>query len=262
MRPIQSGKRLLHGSTAGQHVRDPRRNPQIVLQYREAVVGPHDIRAADGDVYVVGHLQPLHLDPVLRTSQDQVVGHDSVAQRPAFVVDVPEEEVERGQALLETPVDVIPLGRREQPRDAVDGDDLFGCLARADHGEGDPFVDEAACYALLKLRQLLRRCRRERRAQPPRCPAEASVRAEHLVVEGRVQLVARECPGPGRTGPGHVGETAVDGQGGGRQGLGTRPRDRGSRCPRPDRPSARTRGRLPGRVPPHPGRSPRRCERL
>ena len=186
------GTRRLSSSTA---------KPSCV---RTTSVPPH------GNVGVVGNREAPHLDPVLGAAQHQVGGHDSVAQRPSFVVDVLQKEVERGQALPEAAVDVVPFLRREQAGNAVDGDDLLGRPVRADDRERDPLVDEPARDAFLQLPQFLRRGARQRRAQPPRDAAEASVSAEHLVVEAGVQLVARERPRSGLAGPRDVGVAAVE----------------------------------------------------
>ena len=187
---VQLGKRTLHRVPATQHVGHPRWHAKVVLEHGEAVVGTHEVGAAHGDVDVVGHVDPPHLDPVLRAAEHQVQGDDSFAQRPPFVVDVLEEEVDGGEALLESPLDVLPLPGGQQARHEVERDDPLRHLVPAVHGEGDAFVQEPAVDALLELRHLLGDQPAERLHHLPAGGARSAVALEHLVVEPRLHLVA------------------------------------------------------------------------
>ena len=65
-----------------------------------------------------------------------------VAQDALVVVDVVEEEVERGDALAQPALDVLPLGARDDARDQVEREDALEPLLLAVDGEGDALVEE------------------------------------------------------------------------------------------------------------------------
>ena len=191
---VEPGQHVLDGVSAGEHVGDARGDAQVVLQNGEPLVGADDVGPAHGDVDVVGDFQAAHLHAVLRTAQHEVDGHDPLAQAPALAVNVFQEQVERGEALLEAAFDVVPLRPRQQPGHAVDGDDPFGGFLRVEHREGDALVQKAAVDALLEFFQILGREFSERGFQPPARIVRSALRVEHLVIKTRIQIVSREWP--------------------------------------------------------------------
>ena len=112
--PVELGKRPLHRVAAAEHVGHPGRHAKVVLEHRKSVVGTHEIGTAHRDVDVVENLDSPHFVTVLRAAEHQLDGHDPVAERPALVVDVLEEEIDGGEALLEPSFDVLPLPGGQQ----------------------------------------------------------------------------------------------------------------------------------------------------
>ena len=217
---VQGGERPLGGRAAGQHVRHAGRDPHVVLDHGEALVGAHDVGAADGHVDVVRHLHAAHFDPVLGTAEHEVGGNHTVPQRIPLVVDVAQEEVHRAHALLDPVLDVLPLGGLHDARHAVDRDDVLGHLLLAQNREGDAFVEEAAVHAVLHPGQFPGGNPRQHFAQAATGRAGRTILPEQLVEEAGIQIVVRERSRPGGAGnfP-TVADTAHGGRVRGVQGL-------------------------------------------
>ena len=126
----------------GDHVGDARRNPQVVLENPEPLGRTDQIGAADGHPDSPGRFESPHLDAVLGAAEDHVGRDDPIGDDPGRTVDVPEEGVERSQALLEALCQAPPLRSGHHPREAVDRDDaLVGHLVAVDR-ERDALVGE------------------------------------------------------------------------------------------------------------------------
>ena len=58
------------------------------------------------------HVHAAHLAAEVPAAVDQLARHDAVGEDPALVVDVLEEQVERGDPLRQPALDRVPLGGR------------------------------------------------------------------------------------------------------------------------------------------------------
>ena len=100
------------------------------------------------------------------------------------MVDVLEEQVERGDALGQPLFDRAPFGRGEDARHQVVGEDPLGALLLAVDREGDALVQERQLGRLLEIAQLvggqLKHALVERAVGRPR----RARGIEHLVVGG------------------------------------------------------------------------------
>ena len=105
------------------------------------------------------------------------------------VVDVVDEQVQRADPLLEALLDPVPFGRRDDPRDEIEGKDPLGAGAVAVHVERDAHVQERALGRLLPAQQLAVRHRLDQLDQRPGGRLEARARLEHLVEEGAGLIV-------------------------------------------------------------------------
>ena len=96
-----------------QHVADARRRAAVVLQDEVAAVGVADqVGAADVDVDVARHRRAHELAAEERALVDQARVDDAVAEDELVVVDVLEEQVQRGEALHQAPARCAPTPRR------------------------------------------------------------------------------------------------------------------------------------------------------
>ena len=121
-----------------QHVGDAGGRAGIVLEDVEgALVDPHDVDAGDVDVDPVRHLEADHLRPVMRVAEDEVGRDDAGLDAFLRAVDVGEEGVERGDALLQAAFEIGPFRLGQHARDDVEGDQALGRLVVAVDREGD-----------------------------------------------------------------------------------------------------------------------------
>jgi hypothetical protein len=103
--------KLFQDFPVGQHVGDAAGDAQIVFEHGEAAIGKADeIGAADADVDSARDVETAHLAAEVAASVDQFFGDDSVRQDSSVVVDVFEKQVQGGDALGETALDLAPFG--------------------------------------------------------------------------------------------------------------------------------------------------------
>ena len=160
-------------------------------------MGTNDVGAADRDVGIERHLHAFHFRPVVGAAAYEILRDHAVADDAALAVYIRQKQVQRLNALNQTALDVFPVAREHQPRDAVDREDPFDGLVVAVDGEGDPLVQQGAVDPLLQaaefiggqLRQRLDQCI-AMRPRPAGC-------GEHLVVEALLELVFVEQRGAG-----------------------------------------------------------------
>ena len=190
--PVEAAEALLDRLAVRDHVGDARGNAQVVLQHEEALVGADDVGPADGDPGTARGRHAAHLQAVLRAAAHDVHGDDAVLQDPARAVDVPQEEVDRLQALRQARLQVLPVGARDHARDAVDRDDaLVGLVVPVDR-EGDALGREHPGHALLDEADFLGRELAQRLVDLPAVLSVRAVREQHLVVERGIQIVVVE----------------------------------------------------------------------
>ena len=145
---------------------------------------------------------------------DEFAGDDAVFEDAAFVVDVLEEEVEGGDALGETALDLGPLGAGDDAREEVVGEDFLGAFFAAVDGEGDALVEEAEVGGLFSALDFVLREGGEVLEEGTVVLAQFILRGEHLV-ERMIQLVVpgrRRLGGTRRCGRGVVHGTFSIGQ--------------------------------------------------
>ena len=144
------GQRARHDLAVREHVRDPARRAQVVLEHEPAaVVAADQIAARDVDVLVVGDVDPDHLAPEVACQDDEAARHDPLSQDLLGVVDVVDEHVEGPDPLPEARLDDRPLLGGEDAGNRVEGEDALGALLalRVDR-ERDPAVEEGAVREL------------------------------------------------------------------------------------------------------------------
>ena len=119
-------------------------------------------------------------------------GHPVEVLAAGRAVHVLKEEVESLEALGESDFDLTPVGGRHQPGNAVDGDDpLVGLIVAVDR-EGDALIGEGAGDAFLDAGKLLGGELRQGVIKLTAMLARSSVLQEHLVVDGRIEIVVFE----------------------------------------------------------------------
>ena len=98
------------------------------------------------------------------------------------MIDIVNEQIECANPLLEPALDAVPFGRRNQPRDRVEGNDPLDPLIAAVHRERDPLLAHRQVGDLVAPLQFLGaqfdQSLMQRRVVRPR----ALTRVEHLVV--------------------------------------------------------------------------------
>ena len=190
--PVEAAQAPLHHLAVGDHVGHARRHPQVVLEHLEAVVGPHQIGAANRDPRTVGYGDPAHLDTILGTAAHHVGRDHAVGDDAGLAVDVLQKPVQGADALGEAGFEPPPLDAREDAGHAVDGDDaLIGLVVAVDR-ERDAFVREGACDPLLHAAQLVAGEPPQGVVQRPAVRAGRAVGQEHLVVDRSIEIVAVE----------------------------------------------------------------------
>ena len=124
------GKDPLHGHAVLQHVGDAGRAAAVVLEHQIVAVPVADeIGAADVDVDVLGHIEVLEFRPVMRRAPDDLLGNDAVLDDLLVVIDVVEEQIQRGDPLHQTVLDGLPFVGRDDPGHRVEGKNALGALS-------------------------------------------------------------------------------------------------------------------------------------
>ena len=107
--------------------------------------------------------------------------HDAVGQAAAFVVDVAQEQVERGDALRQSLFDGLPLGAGDDARQQVVREDAFGALVAAVNRERDALVQKRHVGGLLFAAHLFGGQAEQQLVQRAIVPARLALGVEHLV---------------------------------------------------------------------------------
>ena len=149
------GKDALHHAPVGEHVAHARRHAQVVFEHDEvAVLHADEVGAAHGHVHVSRHLQPDHLAAKVFAAINDLARHDTVGENAAFVVDVAQKHVQRGNALGQAGFHLFPLGMGDDAWQQVVGKDLFGAFLAPVDCEGDALVEEAEVGGLFAALQV------------------------------------------------------------------------------------------------------------
>ena len=188
--PEDLGKGAADGIPARQHVRDPRRHPEVVFQHLEAVPGPYDVAAAYRYVDAERNVHPFHFGAVVRAAAHEVLRHRAVAQNVPLVVDVRQKEVQRLDALDKSTFNVRPFPGAQEAGNAVDGESpLDGRLVPID-GEGNALVEKGAGHAVLQPLDLFLRHPAQFVDEHPVVGVRLRCGLKRLVEKSAIDLVA------------------------------------------------------------------------
>ena len=83
-----------------------------------------------------------HLAPVVAAAVDQLARDDALGEDAPLVVDVLQEQVDRGQPLRQAALERVPLARRDDARQQVEREDALGALLVAVDRERDALGQE------------------------------------------------------------------------------------------------------------------------
>ncbi len=120
-------KAPLHHPPIFQHVAHPARTTAVVLEHHIfAFVAADQIRAAHVDVNVLWHRKVHKLPPEMFARQHTLRWNYTVFDDPLLVVDVMEEQIERGDALRQTSLEELPLPGRDDSWDQIEGKNALG----------------------------------------------------------------------------------------------------------------------------------------
>jgi hypothetical protein len=137
----EAGEGARHDHAVGQHVADPARRAQVVLQHRvPAVLAADDVDAAHVRVDVVGQLDAVDLTAEVRIREHEPPRDHAIVEDPRLVVDVAQEEVEGTHALDQSRLESGPLVGGDHPRAEIEGKGPLRARFVAVDGEGDALV--------------------------------------------------------------------------------------------------------------------------
>ena len=151
LRREQLRKQPHHHLAVLEHVRHAGGGAQVVLEHEVAAVLVADqVDAGDLRVDLVGQVEADHRHLVGLVGQHLFGGDHPGLEDGLPVVDVVEEPVQRGDALLEALGEHLPLGARDDARNGVERDQALGAGFIAVDGEGDAHsVEQEVGFAAL-----------------------------------------------------------------------------------------------------------------
>ena len=148
----ERGENLLQDFPVRQHVRYAAGHAEVVFEHGKTAVGQtHKIGAADADVDSAGNRESAHFTTEVTATVHQFARDNTIHQDPSVVIDVFEEEVERGDALGEAVLDLAPFLVRNYPWQQIIGEYALGALVVAIDREGDALMQEREVCRLLAL---------------------------------------------------------------------------------------------------------------
>ena len=140
-----------------QHVGDPARDAAVVLE--DEVLAPvvaDDVGADHVGEDLPGRDHPEELPLVLLAREDEIRGHDPVLDALLVLVDVGEEEVQRGDALDEAVLEALPLRGGNDAGDEIEREDALEPVFLSVDREGDALAAQGELLeALAPLHVLL-----------------------------------------------------------------------------------------------------------
>ena len=187
----------LHDAAVLEHVRHAGRAAQVVFEDVElAVLVAHQVRAHDVAKHVFGRTHSPARGQVAIGALDEGPGHDAIFQDALRAIDIAQEQVQRGDALHEPALDVVPITGRKDPWHHVEGEDLLGASLVAVHVERDAQIQKHLLGAALLRRQVFGASLFEPTGQERAALAGLSGLGEGLVEE-RSDVVAGQVHGAG-----------------------------------------------------------------
>ncbi len=124
-------------------IADPRRGAGIVFEHAEfAVAAADNVGAADIDIGFVRDRDAAHARAVVRVAEDQIGGKNAVFQDLLVVIEVIEQQVQRGHPLNDAGLDVAPFLGRDQAGDRIERQDPVDRAGLRVDRKGDPVIIE------------------------------------------------------------------------------------------------------------------------
>ena len=135
-------KNPLHGLAIFEQVGNTRGAATVVLKNHVGPVGSsNEIRAANVDINVMGHIEPDQLGPVVLGRANDFQGDHPLLHDPLIMVDIMQKKVQRAQTLLKAPLKQAPLVGGDDTGNQIERHDALGALVAAVNGEGDSLVE-------------------------------------------------------------------------------------------------------------------------
>ena len=110
---------------------------------------PDQVGPDHRDVNITRHLQSAHLAPEMLAAVHDFARHGAVRKNAAFVVNIAQEQVERGNALGQSAFDAAPFRAGDQAGQQVIGKDALRPLLPAVDREGDALVQKGEVGGVL-----------------------------------------------------------------------------------------------------------------
>ena len=116
----------------------------------------HQVGADDVQILAARRVEAGHLGTVALRLQDEILGHQALAQDVALVVDVMQKAIERADALQQPGLDALPFRCGDRPRDEIERENLLDAAAIGIDREGDALVDKDEIGAIAALLELVK----------------------------------------------------------------------------------------------------------
>ncbi len=140
----------------------------------------------------MGYGETAHLGAVLGTAAHHVHRNHAVLDDGGIPVDILQETVQSLETLGEAGLELAPFLAGHHPGKAVDGNDALVGLFVAVDREGYALVRKGAGHAILDVGQVFGGEPEEFFVDSLAVLAGCSVRQEHLVIDGRIEIVIVE----------------------------------------------------------------------
>ena len=128
------------------------------------------------------------------TAVNEFARNDAFGEYAAFVIDITEKKIKRGETLREAFFDPVPFFCGDDARKEIVGEDLFRAFLGAVDGEGNSFVKEGKVGGLLAFAKFFRRKAEQGLMKGAIVRTGQTGGSKHLVV-GRVELIVHERGG-------------------------------------------------------------------
>ena len=144
-----SGKRALHRAAVFQNVTHAGRTAAVVFEHEIiSVLVADQIRAADADVNSLRHFKVHELAAEMFSRQNEKLRDDTVLQDFLLVINVVQEKIQRRDALREAALDLLPLFRRDDPRQQIKRKNFLRALRVAINVERDALPQKIRVHRL------------------------------------------------------------------------------------------------------------------
>src|SRR5438477_11384220 len=137
-------KNTAHDLPVLNDVGNARRAARVIFENKKiAIPIAHQIGAANVDVNVLRDAEVHELRPEMRRLPDVILGNHAIAQNRLAVIDVVQEEVERGDSLFQTALDFLPFRGGDNSRNQIEGKNSLGPLRIAINSESDALAQKS-----------------------------------------------------------------------------------------------------------------------